>query len=570
MGDHLAARSLWRVKSHRTGDYVRASRGTEVIMSPHLFSLFEFHQLSDGAMALNEHWSSRSLQVGSPGYAKRLGLAPLPRAKRRYLHWHVNWPPGAPPPPPPPQPTLPIPSSQRFYLERQRDGMYSLSARARGGKERGSVRQSAQGTWLVVSSSRTTSEQRGGGDLFELQRVASAVRVTAPGTGTATGASSKDKTHRTSLARAMRHSVTRLQGRSVVLATAYNARGQTDVALIFWSHLAALGNIRGCLLLSTDMFACEALRTLNSTVAHLAHCITPSDLDLPTGVQLPTWRRDDVPHFETDGNTAEQRFLQRCKLAMLSAVLSRGHDVAYLDVDVLVLNHHYLGGLLSASASVDLTIATDPQTGFHDDNSGRCLRVAPANVKQLTWDWVHSGHLLVRASEGGRWFFQRAALLMDSHVITDNDALQALLTGHAQVSDPLRASRHEQTTPGSNERAISWLKPMWLEADHEPFTTTGGSALARSRWIRPLNAPLALEVWRGIMAERARLNFTWTTLSESRFLTLRNPELWEGMLRKQLGAKVADGAQLSIRLSCHVINWLAEHRTLAARLLRVP
>ena len=151
MADDLPSDALFRIRSQRTGDFLHASRGTDVSVSPHFFSLFELRPLVDGEHALQEHWSSRLLQIGTPGYAKRLGLAPSARPKRRYLHWYVNWPPGAPPPPPPPMPLPPVLPNQRFHLQRRPGGGHVLLARGRGGREPSAVRQSSQGPWLVIS-----------------------------------------------------------------------------------------------------------------------------------------------------------------------------------------------------------------------------------------------------------------------------------------------------------------------------------------------------------------------------------------------------------------------------------
>lgn len=575
---------LWRIQSLRTGHYLRASRSTDVSTSPHFFSLFELRALEDGTHVLREHWTSRPLQVGSPGFGKRLGLTPPPRPKRRYLHWQVNWPPGFPPPPQPPSPPTPVLPTQRFQLRRRSGGGYVLFARARGGKERTGVRQPAQGQWLVVGSASAGGGRDG--DSFTFQRVASAASLATTGAEDAVTIARTDASARSSstitmqvipsgtngrLSRSIRQAITRVRGQSMVVATAYDAKGMVDVAQIFWSRLATSG-VRGCLLLSSDDTACEALRTLNSTAARRAHCITPHDLQLPARVIDRAWRRDDVPDFETDANTVEARFLRRCKLRMIAAILQKGHAAVFVDVDVLVLSRRYLQ-VLASTSTADLAIAGDPQTGFHDENPGRCLRIAPANIQQMAADWVGAGQFFVRATDAGRWLIREAERLMDAHVINDGDALQALLTGHAQVSDPLRAPR-QPVRPSATSRVAGWLKPMWLEADNEPFTTTGGSALARSRWIRPLNAPLEPEAWQRLLSERKKRNFTWSLLPERRFLTLQQPERWEPALRAALsinagpGGAATEGGVVSVKLSCHLIEWLDARRAVAGRLFR--
>ena len=164
------------------------------------------------------------------------------------------------------------------------------------------------------------------------------------------------------------------------------------------------------------------------------------------------------------------------------------------------------------------------------------------------------------------WFASEAERLMDGHVINDADAMQALLTGHAQVSDPLRAPR--QHGMGSRQPNSSggyqWLKPFWLEADNEPFTTTGGSPLARSRWIRPVNAPLEPGVWQRVLQERKRRGFSWQWLPADAHLVLRDPADWESALTNALateGKRRGAAEAMSVKLSpCQTIDWFEAHR----------
>ena len=546
---------LWRIKAVRTGHYLHASRSTAVTASPHFFSVFSIETDRDGSYMAREYWTSRLLQVGTTGQKKRLGLTPLPRPRRRYIHWHVNHPPAprvSPPSPPPPATATPL---QRFHFQKRSGGHVTISSEIRGTVS--FLRESTQGPWFVAGGSFNPKDSSA---LFELERVAAA--------GTEEYMRADVQAGHARLSKAIEAVATRIRGVRVVVATAYDAPGRLDVAAIFWGWLAA-SRVRGGLLLSRDNVACEALHTINANLATLAQCITPGDLALPPDVLAPSWRREDVPHFETDANTASAIFLRRCKLRMVSAVLQRGHSLAFVDVDVFIVSRRYLHSLVLTAG--DLAIGRDPQSGFDDNNPGRCLRIAPMS-EGLVSDWVSASQFFVRPTEAGRWIIRSAESLMDGHVLNDADALQALLTGHAQVSDPLRAPRH-----GALNNSVAWLKPFWLEADREPFTTTGGSALARSRWIRPVNAPLITATWHRILQEQRWNNFTWSLLSESRFLFLAQPERWEALVEKAIqGASSsapldASGSvrhALSVQISCHMVAWLEDRPTLASKLLR--
>lgn len=533
---------LWRIKAVGTGRYLRASRDTAVTASSHFFSVFKLQTLTDGSHLLEEHWSQRRLQVDTSGHGKRLSLAPRPRARRRYLHWHVNHPPMPPPLPSPPPPPSAVLAQQSFTFVPRAHGLVSLQLGRRSSSSKVTfVRESAHNNWFVASS----AAQRSTSALFQLERI-----VAVPSTPAHNHV--WPAAPATALHWKISQAATRTNGETIVAATAYDSKGQLDIGSLFWGWLAA-SRIRGCLLLSSDNVVCEAARSLNASTARRAHCVTPNELDLPHNVRQRAWQRDDVPHFETDANAGSERFLRRCKLRLISAVLKQGHALAFVGVDVMVLSRRYLYALAFMTRG-DLAIVSDTQSGFADDNPGRCLRVHPMNA-MLVSNWVSAEQLFVRPTGGGRWLIREAERMMDSHVINDADALQALLTGHAQVSDPMRATRSRAEDSG-----FSWLKPFWVEADHEPFTTLGGSALARSLWIRPLNAPLEPHAWRRILDERARRNFTWQLLPEQRCLVMKDPYQWESRLAAALDnrARASRGTTelLSIKLSCHMPDWL--------------
>eukprot|EP00965_Chrysotila_dentata_P238725 6202685-Pleurochrysis_carterae.AAC.1 len=161
---------------------------------------------------------------------------------------------------------------------------------------------------------------------------------------------------------------------------------------------------------------------------------------------------------------------------------------------------------------------------------------------------------------------------MDSYAISDVDALQAVLTGHAQLSDPLRArrlaavgtarrhaanaSKTKQTKPNQNSL---WLKPLWLEQETEERPARG---LASQPGIRPLNAPLKTKVWRQLAVRARAQGLVWETLPLS---THGNgPSLaanWATAFGRAFGALRSSGERNggfeTIRVSCNTKAWLA-------------
>ena len=107
-------------------------------------------------------------------------------------------------------------------------------------------------------------------------------------------------------------------------------------------------------------------------------------------------------------------------------------------------------------------------------------------------DWFSSSQLFLRASAAATWLLREVQQLMDEHELPDVDALQVVLTGHAQVSDPLRTQRRREAAAaagggGSIERkaGAKWLKPLWLELDYDPYK---GDRLVSHKWLRPLKS----------------------------------------------------------------------------------
>ena len=108
------------------------------------------------------------------------------------------------------------------------------------------------------------------------------------------------------------------------------------------------------------------------------------------------------------------------------------------DVDVLVLSPRFFVKL--ARSPYDLTISSDARAGIYNDNQ-MCPCSHPMYQKYSV-DWVCAGLFYMRNTQASIWFIREVQKLMDDFTITDQDAIQAVLTGHTQVAIPMmRANR---------------------------------------------------------------------------------------------------------------------------------
>ena len=163
---------------------------------------------------------------------------------------------------------------------------------------------------------------------------------------------------------------------------------------------------------------------------------------------------------------------------------------------------------------------------------------------------------------------------MDDFTITDQDAIQGLLTGHTQVAVPQVPMRH-RAPPAAKGRFAegeasplspgfrpsgNWLKPMWLEA----IPASGN--LRDLRGIQALNTPMRPALWSKMRAKQRAHGFTWETLPLERFAN--GPILvdgWETTYRKRTPRRPAE--QLSIHANCYSKYWLENDRRGASFLL---
>ncbi len=546
---------LYRVRLLPAGRFLFVRPGASTLTtSGHSFTPFVLHgNGSFSPISLVDLSYGRPLQVGETGHPRRIALAPSPRAKRRRIHWNLEYPsPPLPPPPPPPPPlrlaTASIAAAEHAFRLRRggRGESYSLGLRDDRasyviddgeGRSFSALKLGGKPLSKHASSSRRPAS-------FGFEALDAGL---APGRG---------------LAHAIEQSRIKRGGRQLVVATAYGSRFALQRASLFWDWLA-FSRIRRAILLSPDGATCAATRVITRNSTARAHCVGPDDLSLPAEVTRPGWGGESVPAWETRANLPQERFLRRCKLQLLGILVQRGIDVVFLDPDVLVIGPSFLEVLVRNTTS-DLAIASDPQSGFTEQNTGHCLRI-PSMYSLRVADWVAAGQFYLRATKAAAWFVDAAKRLMDETVISDADAMQALLSGHAQVSDPRVASRRRAA--GGAAAASVWLKPLWLEAEVEPYR---GRGLSNQRWIRPINAPLGLAAWRSSQAEAHERGFTWQRLPEAAFVTTA-ATLRAGWADGFGKPKRGDGAAaraLSVKVSCQLASVLDEESNSASFLLR--
>eukprot|EP00967_Tisochrysis_lutea_P066231 scaffold86246_cov33-Tisochrysis_lutea.AAC.1 len=219
------------------------------------------------------------------------------------------------------------------------------------------------------------------------------------------------------------------------------------------------------------------------------------------------------------------------------------------DVDVLILSPQFLPEL--AQMSQDLVISSDARKGIYDDNV-HCPCSHPM-YQRYTVDWVCAGLFYMRATNAGRWFMREAQKMMDEYTITDQDAIQAVLTGHTQVAIPQEKKRSVNDT--RPKAASNWLKPLWLEG------LGATENLRNMRGSQPLNSPMKEAMWLRLQDKQKTKGFTWTTMPLERYGN--GPMLvhhWESRFgRSYEGADATRaGPFRSIHANCNTKSWLAQ------------
>ena len=374
----------------------------------------------------------------------------------------------------------------------------------------------------------------------------------------------------------VRRSVTRAQGRDFVLVTYHNV-GMLDWARLFWRWLHISG-LRRFMLLDLDGKTCAAAAALNCSL-HV-ECATGHDM---ASILSPAYTviRDAsrMQEWGTDSESGYFKFL-RWKLAIVELLLREGVDVLMADVDVLVLSRPFYEDL--AASPYDLTISSDAREGRYNDNR-HCPCSHPA-YQRYAADWVCAGLFYMRSTAGALWFMSEVVALMDQFVITDQDAVQAILTGHTQVAVPQTrramnesggrsssATDDEATTgaPRVKSHAVmkgyrpssAWLKPLWLEG-LEP-----GETLRNTKGLQPLNTPMRPNMWERVSERRRASGFNWTTAPVEKFAN--GPMLmehWQKTFSRSTGATAQKGGKAvrrrlerfaSVHANCNVKQFLA-------------
>jgi len=288
-----------------------------------------------------------------------------------------------------------------------------------------------------------------------------------------------------------------------VVLTTYHNIGMLDFATLFWAWLK-VSEIGRFFLLELDGLTCSAARALGCPIEF--ECATAADMMLPreyTQIRqagaLQEWGTSaDSPYF---------KFL-RWKLRFVELSLAEGVDVVMADVDVLVLSPSFIPEM--AQMNHDLVISSDARSGIYSDNV-HCPCSHPM-YQRYSADWVCAGLFYMRSTPGALWFMREVQKLMDQFTITDQDAIQAVLTGHTQVAVPRVKGRGNATASAKALRTSgAWLKPLWLEglAHHENLRNTRG--------IQPLNTPMKEAMWMRLKSKQTAKGFTWRALSLDKF-----------------------------------------------------
>ena len=363
-----------------------------------------------------------------------------------------------------------------------------------------------------------------------------------------------------SFIRRVRRATITVGSRSVVLTTYHNI-GMIDWAELFWGWLEAVG-IPKFLLLELDGVTCEAARLLNCSLAF--ECATAADLGLPKEY-TEIRKAGAVQEWGTDANSAYFKFL-RWKLRMVEVVADQGVDVIMADADVLILTPQFITEL--AAAPYDLSISSDARQGIYDDNL-HCPCSHPM-YQRYSVDWVCAGLFYMRSTGPSLWFIREVQKLMDEFTITDQDAMQAVLTGHTQVAVPQvkRKDFANRTSSQNGYRpAGSWLKPLWLEG------LSPEQSLTNMHGIQPLNTPMKEVMWMRYRDQMEKKRFTWQVLPLEKYGNgAMLVDSWKSTFSAHAipGATPSLGGYLSIHANCFTKPWLVKESSARSFLLHPP
>ena len=444
---------------------------------------------------------------------------------------------------------------QRFWLKPTGEG-YALLLEPTGAAHVRVVGP-PKGAGQLVAVNGTSSEASAAAAVVKLESALTPLK----------GRASRPSPMPGSFARKARRCAMSVEGRQVVLATFHNL-GMLDWAVLFWRWLVA-SSIPKLLLLDLDGLTCAAaipLKQAHAPQLRMA-CASVAEMELPS---VDVGSAGAVQDWGTRVNSGYFKFLQ-LKLRVVEMVLVAGMDVVLADVDVLVVSPSFLASIVRTSAS--LAISSDARRGSYDDN----LHCPCSNqmYQSHSADWVCAGLFYLRSTKGGKWFIRHAQRIMVQYAITDQDAIQVILTGHTQVAMP-QVPMRKQVDPTSQkgkfqEGAASplspgyrpagdFLKPLWLE----DLMTTGN--LRDLRNIQALNTPLRTSQWRKLQEKQRAVGFTWEALPLEKFGN--GPLLvdqWSEVFRRRVRPSFE---YLSIHANCNAKTWLEADAKLNSFLFR--
>ena len=392
---------------------------------------------------------------------------------------------------------------QAFWLHRPSSGRIGLWLQPDGASYLCENRQ-RPGTFMVAD--RATQSGSTCAPEFELQRVVAATQE-----------AETNQTHdEHAFERTVHRSTMDVAGRKLILATYHNV-GMIHWATLFWGWLQASG-IAKLLLLDLDGLTCQASRALLGSHAPKLQieCATAADMTLGRQYVLGK-SASGMQDWGTRSNSGYFKFL-RMKLRLVELVNAHGVDIVIADVDVIVLSSQFLSEMVGMGK--DMVISSDARTGSYNDNY-HCPCSHPM-YQRHTADWVCAGLFYMRSTHASSWFMKQVQRYMDDFTITDQDAIQGLLTGHTQVAVPQVPSRRKSSGSKAIGGAVSplapgfrpsglWLKPMWLESLSAPGN------LRDVTGIVPLNTPMRPSMWRKCQAKQKAEGFTWDRLPLDRY-----------------------------------------------------
>lgn len=508
-----------------------------IIRDPERPSRYEFR----------DHVSGGVIRVfGSPGVpgetmaARRLFITHGRRRRPRLLHGTANA-------------TLPLPApplvGQSFHLASEVGGEYvslrpmeETRGHARLDAPHEKVCEEVRKNWtsgesvlaLVVQRVRVSCSH-----LVQLERIASA-EPEPEGT--------PDRQARARARKAVRSAIRRVTfdvgGRETVLVTAFNL-DDIDWIPLSLRWLAVNGH-RKLLVLHTDAFTCSGVRSLNVPEVEI-ECLSAAQLSLPVD---EVWRSEVTPDWGLSAHPAETTYLQRGKVKLMEVALKDQVDVIFVDPDVLVLSPEFARDL--ASHPADIAFGSDRRTIRNRDflvHPENCPASLPG-YRPYVEDWVDTGVMHLRAgSKAALAFVREVQVLMDAFVLSDADAAQAILTGHAQLSDPLRSPRL-----GGRMRANdTWTKPLWLQTSDFVSGRIQRRGLAGQPGIKPLNAPLTPARWSVYQQMVRTKGLKWHVFPQE--VHGNGPimvENWAPVFARGLGSTRFDGTRSGKLLSIHV------------------